>query len=72
MFHPLEFPPANVNPTDIKLGRVYGAPSVPCGGACQVIVTNVGAPAYCVAEGRPRVECRLFFLTSRMIIIYIG
>ncbi len=37
MFHPLEFPPANVSFSVINLDRVYGAPSVPCGGVCELV-----------------------------------
>ncbi len=37
MFHPLQFPPANVNISEINLDRVYGGPSVPYGGVCELV-----------------------------------
>ncbi len=39
MFHPLEFPPASVNFSVINLDRVYGGPSVPPGGACELVAS---------------------------------
>ncbi len=39
MFHPLEFPPTNVSFPVINLDRVYGGPSVPCGGICELIAS---------------------------------
>ncbi len=39
MFNPLQFPPANVNFSAINLDRVYGGPSSPCGGACELVAS---------------------------------
>ncbi len=38
-FQPLEFPPPNVNFSEINLDRIYGGPSVPCGGVCGLVAS---------------------------------